>query len=157
MHPLDRKIVGLHISLVEDQDKREPSFIQDTGCIHVLSEPFRHGTNRLLPASVEHVGHESGRSHRSGGVNDVGDDGREAGSHSIGYNGSRGRPGENLDLPRSVQNHVTRGGQLAVLKRDAATTAEVLDSVCSFLNKVKDLVKLGCKEVESGENAAVRP
>ena len=43
--------------------------------------------NKLLPASVEHIGHESCRSHCSGGINDVGYNCREAGSHGIGYDG----------------------------------------------------------------------
>ena len=42
LHPLDRKIMGLYIRLVEDEDKRELCFVQDTRCIHVPSEPFRN-------------------------------------------------------------------------------------------------------------------
>jgi len=37
------------------------------------------------------------------------------------------------------------------------TTAEVLDGIRPFLDKAKNLVKLGCEQVESGEDAAIRP
>ena len=45
-------------------------------------------TDRALPASVEHVGHKSCRSHRSWGVNDISHDSGEAGGHGVGYDGS---------------------------------------------------------------------
>ena len=38
LHPFYRKIMGLHVGLVEDENKREFGFIQDTGCIPVPSE-----------------------------------------------------------------------------------------------------------------------
>jgi len=88
----------------------------------ILDAPMFHRSpsyaeaNKLLPASVEHIGHESCRSHRSGGINDIGYNSGKAGSHGIGYDGSRCRPGKNLDLPRSVQNHVTGGSRLAVMR-----------------------------------------
>ena len=44
LHPLDRKIMGLHICLVEDEDERELGFVQDTGCTNVPSEPFLRGS-----------------------------------------------------------------------------------------------------------------
>ena len=44
--------------------------------------------NRLLPASVEHIGHKGRGSHRSGGVNDIGYNSGEAGSYGVGYDGS---------------------------------------------------------------------
>ena len=113
--------------------------------------------NRSPPASVEHIGHESRGSHRSGGVNDINHNGGEAGSHGVCYDGSRCRPGKNLNLSRSVQNHITRGRTVSVFWEDAVTTAEVLDGIRPFLDKAKDLVKLSCEQVESGENAAIRP
>ena len=58
------------------------------GVISFYRNPSDAETNGLLPASVEHIGHESGGSHRPGGVNDVGHNGGEAGSHGIGYDGS---------------------------------------------------------------------
>jgi len=44
--------------------------------------------NRLLPTSVEHIGHEGRGGHRPGRINDVGHNGGEARSHGIGYDSS---------------------------------------------------------------------
>jgi hypothetical protein len=43
--------------------------------------------NKLLPASVEHIGHESRWSHRSRGVDYIGHNGGKARSNGIGYDG----------------------------------------------------------------------
>lgn len=113
--------------------------------------------NILLPASVEHIGHKSRGCHRSGGINDIGHNSRETRRHGIGDDSSRCGPGKDFNLPRSVQYHVAKGKSVSGFEGGSASTAEVLHSVSSLLDEVKDLVKLGCKQVERGENATVRP
>ena len=145
LHPFDRKVVWLNISLVEDQYKRELGLVQDTrpSAFH-FSVPDVEA-NELPPASVEHIRHESCRSLSSWSVDDVGHNSRKCGGHGIGYNSSRCGPGENLNLPRSVQNHVTGRRSVRGLKEDEATEAEVLHSIRPFLDKGENLVELGCE------------
>lgn len=47
LHPFYRKIMGLHVGLVEDENKREFGLIQDTECVPFPSEFFRAGANRV--------------------------------------------------------------------------------------------------------------
>ena len=87
-HPLHRKRVGLHVRLVENEDKRQLGFVE-------------------YATRVEHVGHECCGGRRSRCVDDVGHHGWEGRCEGIGDDGSRRGPSEDLNLPRSIQNDIT--------------------------------------------------
>ena len=79
--------MGLDISLVEDQNERELGLVQNTVSLALRRSISDAKAIRLLPASIQHIGHESRRSLSSRGVNDVGHNGRKGGSHGIGDDG----------------------------------------------------------------------
>ena len=106
-----------HINLVHGEDEGKLVLVEDG-------------------AGVEHVGHEGDGAGAPDRVHHVDHDGGHLGGQGLRDDVPAGRPGEHLDLSRSVDDH---------------------ELVLLVAHQLQHLVELGGEQVETGDDASVRP
>lgn len=108
-----------------------------------------------IPAGIQHIGHKCSGCGRPGSINDIRHDSGERGSNCICNNCTGCRPCKDFDLSWGIENNITD----AIINDGLSKTCPVsdsLDCISPLLHKPQNLIELGGKQVERGEDAAVR-
>mmetsp|Transcript_58729 Transcript_58729/g.128557 ORF Transcript_58729/g.128557 Transcript_58729/m.128557 type:complete len:314 (+) Transcript_58729:117-1058(+) len=119
LHPFHQKVVWYHVNLVEGDQKWQLGLVQNA-------------------AGIQHVGHKRHRLHTSGGIYNIANHRRIRHRQGVADNLPRGRPVEDFDLTRRVDE-------------------DVIQFAGAFAEDIQYLIKLRGEEIQRCHDGAVGP